>query len=291
MGHRAAELLNTDFNGLVISNDGEMFSAGANLDLAALQQKAATEGITPAQVIERIVDRLQQMMLGFRYAPKPVISAPFNLALGGGAEMVMAPDRVVAAAELYIGQVEVGVGLLPAAGGCKELLRRVVNPVMRTPNADPIPVIQKVIETIAMAKIATSAREAQEMGFLSPCDRMVVNRDHLLYEAKREAIHLFQSGYRPPIPEKIYAAGRDVLAALDVSLFMYVDAGYMSEHDALITREIAYVLCGGDLSAPTWVDEQYILDLERAAFVKLIQEPKTVERIMHMLTTGKPLRN
>jgi 3-hydroxyacyl-CoA dehydrogenase len=231
------------------------------------------------------------MMLGLRYAPKPVVSAPFQRALGGGAELAMCADRIVAHAELYIGQVEVGVGLVPAAGGSKELLRRVVNPVMRVRDADPLPPLSKVFELVGLAKVSMSAEEAREMGFLGPADRIVVNHDHLLYEAKREALHLYESGYRPPMPEKIYAAGRDLLAAMRTQLFMLEDAGYATGHDAFIGSKIAWVLCGGDLSGPAWVDEQYILDLERAAFVELMQHPKSVERIMHMLTTGRPLRN
>jgi 3-hydroxyacyl-CoA dehydrogenase len=226
-----------------------------------------------------------------RYAPKPVAVAPFDRTLAGGAEFSMAGARIVGAAELYMGLVEVGVGLVPAGGGCKELLRRVMNPVMRTKNADPIPVMQRIFEQIGFGKVSMSAAEARKMGFLAPADRIVVNRAHLLSEAKREALHMVASGYRPPVPEKIYAAGRDVLAALEVAVFMLEDGRFASEHDAKIARKLGYVLTGGDLSAPTWVDEQYILDLEREAFVSLIMEPKTVERIMHMLSAGKPLRN
>ncbi len=292
MGYRAIDMLVEDhFNGLVIGNDGKLFCGGANLDLQAIQKEAADRGITPAQVVDGMVNRFQQMMLGFRYAPKPVVTAPFQMALGGGAELTMAGDRIVAHAELYIGQVEVGVGLVPAATGCKELLRRIVNPVMRVPNADPLPPLSKVFELVGLAKVATSAEEAREFGFLSPCDRIVVNRDYLLYEAKREALHMFENGYHPPRPEKIYAAGRDVLAAMRTQVFLLKDAGYATAHDAVIANKIAWILCGGDLSEPTWVDEQYILDLEREAFVALIQEPKSIERIFHMLSTGKPLRN
>nr|MBN1229260.1 3-hydroxyacyl-CoA dehydrogenase/enoyl-CoA hydratase family protein [Anaerolineae bacterium] len=292
MGYRAIEMLNNDtFNGLVISNDGSLFCGGANLDIAAIQQSAAARGITPADVVTEMVNSFQQMMLGMRYATKPVISAPFQLALGGGAELTMCGDRIVAHAELYIGQVEVGVGLVPAATGCKELLRRVVNPHMRITNADPLPALTKVFELVGLGKVATSAEEAREMGFLSPCDRVIINRDYLLYEAKQEALRLFESGYRAPTPEKIYAGGRDLLAAIRTQLFMFKDGGYASEHDVFIGDKIGYILCGGDLSAPTWVDEQYILDLERKAFVDLIQHPKSIERVFHMLSTGKPLRN
>jgi 3-hydroxyacyl-CoA dehydrogenase len=293
MGYRAIEMLKEDrFNGLVLGHDGSLFCGGANLDMVAIQQQAAARNITPAELVGEMVNTFQQMMMGFKYAPKPVIAAPFQMALGGGAELVMAADRVVAHAELYMGQTEAGVmGLVPAAGGCKELLRRIVNPVMRVPNADPLPPLTKVFELIGMAKVSTSAEEARELGFLAPADRIITNRDYLLAEAKREALHLYHSGYRPPVPEKIYAAGRDVLAAMRTQLFLLKDAGYATAHDALIGEKIAWILCGGDLSEPTWVDQQYILDLEREAFVALIQEPKSIERILHMLSTGKPLRN
>jgi 3-hydroxyacyl-CoA dehydrogenase len=203
----------------------------------------------------------------------------------------MAGDRIVAHTELYAGLVEAGVGLIPGWGGCKELLRRVVNPTMRIPNADVLAPLAKVFETIGLVKISMSAAEAREIGFLGPCDRIVANRDHLLAEAKGEALHMIASGYRPPMPEKVYAAGRDLLSALRTQVFLLKDAGYASEYDAYIANKLSFVLCGGDLSEPTWVDEQYILDLEREAALDLIQQPKTAERIFHMLSTGKPLRN
>src|SRR5262249_31781755 len=158
--------------------------------------RAEAAKITPAEVVDQMGNDFQQMMLGLRYAPKPVVAAAFDRALGGGAELVMAADRVVAHTELYIGQVEVGVGLIPAAGGCKELLRRVVNPVMRIPNADPLSPLAKVFELIGLAKFSTSADEAREMGFLAPSDRIIMNRSHLIAEAKREVLHMANSGYR-----------------------------------------------------------------------------------------------
>jgi len=291
MGWRALEVLQADFDGMVIGHNGDYFSAGANLDMMAIQQQAAERGVTPAELIGEMSNEMQQLFLSFRYAPKPVVTAPFDRTLGGGAELTMAGDRIVAHAELYIGQTEVALGLLPAAGGCKELLRRIVNPHMRIENADPLPAMTKVFELIGFGKVSTSAHEAREMGFLSACDRIVTNRDHLLYEAKREARHMADSGYRPPLPEPIYAAGRDVLAAMQTQLYLLNEAGYATDYDRVVGEHIAWVLCGGDLSEPAWVDEQLILDLEREAFVALIQQPKTVERVFHILQTGKPLRN
>jgi 3-hydroxyacyl-CoA dehydrogenase len=205
--------------------------------------------------------------------------------------MPMHASRIVAAAELYIGLVEFGVGVIPAWGGTKEIMRRVLNPPMRTKNAIDVPYLQRAFEQIGLAKVATSAEEARLMGILGPCDRIIMNRDHLLAEAKREVLNMAAAGYTPPIPEKIYAAGRDGLAALKVGVHMLKEGGYATEHDAVVARKLASVLTGGNLSSPAWVSEQYILDLEREVFLSLAGEKKTQERMWHMLQTGKPLRN
>jgi len=287
MGWRALEYLESgSFEGLVVGNDGEHFSAGANIFLILM---LAQNG--EYDRIDAVVRELQNLFQAMRRAPRPVVTAPFGMALGGGAEFLMAGQRAVAHAELYAGLVEIGVGLLPAGSGCKEMLRRRLNPVMRTPNADPLPHLQAIFEQIALAKVSESARQARDMGFLLPADRILLNRDHLLAEAKREVLHLAVSGHRPAPPESIWAAGRDALAALRLAVFTLQDGGYATDHDALIANHIAYVLCGGDLSEPAWVPEQYILDLEREAFVALCHEPKTLERIAHMLQHNKPLRN
>lgn len=286
LGWKALERLPGDFDGLVIGNQGEHFSAGANIFLIAMlaQQEQWDQ-------IRAVTRELQNLFQALRAAPRPVVTAPFGMALGGGAEFAMAGARTIAHAELYIGLVEMGVGLLPAGTGCKEMLRRNINPVMRTPNADVLPHLQRVFENIALARVSESARQAQDMGFLTPADRIVLNRDHLLAEAKREVLHLAASGYTPPPPGKVWAAGRDALAALRVGIYSMYEAGYATEHDKLIAEKIAYVLCGGDLSEPGWVPEQHILDLEQEAFVDLCREPKTIERIAHMLQFNKPLRN
>jgi 3-hydroxyacyl-CoA dehydrogenase len=204
----------------------------------------------------------------------------------------MAAARIVAASETYMGLVEVGVGLIPGAGGCKELIRRVVSPAMKqTPNADPVPFLQNVMQTIGTAKVSSSAEEARSFGFLTAADRVVMNRDHLIAEAKHEVIEL-SLDYAPPVREKnCYAAGRDVRAALRAGIYVLQQGAYMSEYDALLTTRLATILCGGDLSSGQWVDEQYFLDRERETFVALCHEPKTLERIQSMLANGKPLRN
>jgi 3-hydroxyacyl-CoA dehydrogenase len=285
---RASQELEGDWVGLVIGNQGEHFSAGANLFMLAV---GAQQG--EWDQVEAAVKMAQDGAMAFRYSPKPVVSAPFNMTLAGGAEAMMGASAICAAAESYIGLVEAGVGLVPAGGGCKELVRRVVSPVARsTPNADPFPFMQRIFDTIAMAKISGSAEEARQWGFLTPADRIVVNSDHLLHEAKRMVLEMAESDYRPPVRGKeIWAMGANGLAALQMMIWGMKEAGYASEHDALIANKTAYILCGGKLAKPQWVNPQYILDLEREAFLSLLGEQKTMGRIWHMLNTGKPLRN
>ena len=286
MLQESLDMAETEFAGLVIGNEAENFSAGANLFMVAM---GAQSGMWDQ--LEVAVKKLQDVVMRVRYFPRPVVVAPAGLALGGGLEITMHASRVVAAAELYCGQVEFGVGIIPAGGGTKELMRRILNPPMRTGGAEALPFLQKIFELIGFAKVATSAEEARLFGFLSCADRVVMNRDHLLAEAKREVLHLAASGYKPPLPEKIYAAGRDAYAALKVAVHMLKEGRYASEHDALVARHLAKVMTGGELSSPAWVSEQYILDLEREAFLSLCGEQKTQERMWHMLQTGKPLRN
>ncbi len=282
----ALDILARDYEGLVIGNDADNFSAGANLFMIVMGSQNEMW-----DQIEAGIRKGQDLHMRMRYSPKPVVVAPAGLALAGGAEMSMHASRIVAAAELYTGLVEFGVGVIPAWGGTKEMMRRVLNPAMRTKNATDIPYLQRAFEQIGLAKVATSAEEARQMGILGPCDRVIMNRNHLLAEAKREVLNMVTQGYTPPIPEKIYAAGREGLAALKVAVYMLKEGGYASEHDALVASKLAYVLTGGDLSSPTWVSEQYILDLEREAFLSLAGEKKSQERMWHTLQTGKPLRN
>ncbi len=276
-----------EFEGLIIGTDDTYaFCAGANLAMVLMAAKMGQW-----ELLEKAVKDLQDMGMRMRYSARPVVLAPAGLCLGGGAEITMHAGRVVAAAELYIGQVEIGVGVIPAGGGTKELLRRIVNPVMRVKDNVALPAMQKVFELIGMAKVATSAVEALEFGFLGPADRIVMNRDHLLAEAKKELLHMVATGWHPPAPETIYAGGRDLLAALRAGLNMFYQGGYITEYETHIGEKAVYAMCGGELSQPAWVSEQYILDLEREAFLSLCGEEKTQERMFHMLNTGKPLRN
>ncbi len=276
-----------EFDGIVISNDDERaFSAGANLFGVVM---AAQNGMWDQ--LDGVVKTLQDTNMRMRYFPKPVVVAPFGLTLGGGGEITMHGNRVVAAAELYIGQVEIGAGVIPAGGGTKEMLRRLVNPAMRVKDTEVLPFMQKVFELLGMATVATSAVEARQYGFLGARDRIVMNRDHLLAEAKKEVLHMLNTGYMPPAPEKIYAAGRDTLAALRAGVYMFTQGGFITEYESHIGEKMVYVMTGGELSQPAWVSEQYILDLEREAFLSLCGEEKTQERMWALLQTGKVKRN
>jgi 3-hydroxyacyl-CoA dehydrogenase len=282
----ALVIAETDFEGLVIGNEADNFSAGANVFLIVMNAQSGQW-----DQLEVMVKSMQDILMKVRYFPKPIVAAPAGLALGGGAETIMSCSRVVASAELYTGLVEVGVGVIPAGSGTKEMLRRVLNPSMRTTGVEPLPLLQRLFEQIGLGKVATSAEEARQFGILGPSDRIVMNRDMLLSEAKKEVLHMANSGYKPPLPEKIFAAGRDALAAMKVGIYMMKEGGYITEHEAKIANKLASVLTGGDISQPAWVEEQYILDLEREAILSLSGEPKTQERMWNMLNTGKVLRN
>lgn len=276
----------TEFEGLVIGNEADNFSAGANIFLIVMNAQSEQW-----EDLDALIKGLQDMMMRIRYFPKPVVVAPAGLTLGGGAEMIMSASRVVAAVELYTGLVEAGIGVIPAGSGTKEMMRRLINPPMRTNRVEPLPFLQRVFEQIGLGKVATSAEEARQFGILGPGDRIVMNRDRLLTEAKKEVLHMAAAGYKPPLPEKIYAAGRDALSATKVVLYMMNQAGYVTDHELVLGGKLLTILTGGNLSKPTWVDEQYILDLERECFLSLCGEPKTQERMWHMLNTGKVLRN
>jgi 3-hydroxyacyl-CoA dehydrogenase len=286
MGLQAIDLLKEDrWVGMVIGNQGRHYCAGANIFTMAV---AAQQG--DFDLIDAGLHKLQGLLQSIRFSPKPVVAAPFGMTLGGGCEMVMASSRVVASAETYIGLVEMGVGVIPAGTGTKEIVRRVITPPMRTPNALVVPFLQQAFEQIGLAKVATSAEEARKMKILSERDRIVINQDHLLSEAKKTVLEMAPA-YRAPLPERIYAAGRDAMAALEVALFQLQDGSYATEHDVRVGRQLAKVLCGGDLSAGEWVSEDAILRLEREAFLALCHEPKTIERMWYMLQNNKPLRN
>ena len=269
----AIEETSRNFEALVIANQGEHFSAGANLMLILL---AAQEG--EWDELEGAIRRFQQANMSIKYAPKPVIAAPFGMTLGGGCEVVLHSARAQASAETYIGLVEVGVGLIPAAGGCKEMLLRLGD-------------AKAAFELIGYAKTSTSAAHARELGLLRPQDQISMNPERLIGDAKRAALAL-SPVYAPGAPRRdIPVEGESGYALLKMGVFLAREGGFISEHDALIGDKLARVLSGGLLTGRQTVSEQYLLDLEREAFLSLCGQPKTQERIQYMLKTGKPLRN
>jgi 3-hydroxyacyl-CoA dehydrogenase len=262
-----------NFEAMVIANQGENFSVGANLMLVLL---AAQEG--DWDDLARAVHRFQQMNLALKYAPKPVVAAPFARALGGGCEIPLHAARIQVSAETYIGLVEVGVGLIPGAGGCKEMLLRVKDP-------------RRAFELIGMAKVSSSAEEARQLGFLTRADRISMNPERLIGDAKELALSLV-NGYAPGMPRTdIKVGGESAFAMLKLGAWSLHQGGYISDHDLVVGEKLAHVLSGGRLTGEQTVSEQYLLDLEREAFLSLCGNPKTQERMQYMLKTGKPLRN
>jgi 3-hydroxyacyl-CoA dehydrogenase len=286
MIHAGVKEAAANFVALVVGNDAANFSAGANLMLVLLE---AQEGNWDE--IDLMIRTFQAATQALRYADVPVIVAPAGLTLGGGCEIALHGDRVQAAAESYIGLVEVGVGLIPGGGGTKEMLARAVHGLPAN-HPDLMPFVQQAFETIGFAKVSTSAADARRFGFLGDADRMTMNRERLMADAKAYALERVQEGYQRPAPRTaIPVGGATVLAAIKLGVHLAWRAGRISDHDAVVGRALANVLSGGALPHQTTVHEQYILDLEREAFLKLCGERKTLERIQHTLKTGKPLRN
>ncbi len=274
-------------NGLVVANDDpRTFSAGANLGLIAM---LIQEG--DWDELDLAVRTFQRATMGLKYAPFPVVVAPAGLTLGGGAEYTLHADRVVAHAELYMGLVEVGVGLIPAGGGTKEMLFRFAEELGPFDEADPFAAVRRAFETIAMAKTSTSALEAKKLGYLRPADEVVMNRDRLISRAKATVLHLAEN-YVPPVRgyRRVRVLGKEALGNLKYAIWQFREAGQITDHEVRIASELAYVLSGGD-GPPREVTEEEILDLEREAFLKLAGTKKTLERVLAVLKTGKPIRN
>jgi 3-hydroxyacyl-CoA dehydrogenase len=275
------------FDGLVIGNQGENFSAGANLMLMLFEIQDENW-----DDLDAIVKAFQDSLMAVKYFEKPVVAAPFGLTLAGGCEVCLACAKMQAAAETYMGLVEVGVGLIPAGGGTKEMLLRSTECIPPGVDADYIPFVRRAFETVAMAKVATSAKEAQNFGFMRPTDRISINRDFLIQDAKQAVLDLVRANYRPPRPRKgIKVIGERGWALFKMGLFYMRDGGYISQYDEHVGKKLAYIFSGGNLPDGTEVTEQYLLDLEREAFLSLCGEKKTQERMEYMLKTGKPLRN
>ena len=288
-----------DFQGFVITGDRDNFSVGANLmQLLMLAQEGEWDEVAG------VIHSFQQMTAAIKFCPRPVVVAPFGMALGGGAEICLHGTRRQPHAETYIGLVEAGVGLIPAGGGTKEMLLRAVDaatalapPDARDPtsrfaqSAEMGAALRRVFELIAMAKVSTSAAEARTMGLFAVSDRITLNRERLLLDAKAQAATLAEAGYSAPQPRTVPAPGASALAALETGVYLMGEAGYAAEHDQKVARWIAYILAGGCVTAGAPLTEQYVLDLEREAFLSLCGERKTQERITFTLKTGKPLRN
>jgi 3-hydroxyacyl-CoA dehydrogenase len=281
------------FDAFVIANDAQNFSVGANLMLLlmSIQEQEWDD-------VDLAIRQFQGMTQAIKFSPKPVVIAPFGLALGGGCEVSLHASARQPHAELYMGLVEVGVGLLPGGGGCKEMLLRAVDsaasirPDGRGESVELMEAMKRAFETIATAKVSTSAKEARGLGFLSSSDRITMNRDRVLSDAKARALELAHAGYEPPVMRAdIPAPGENILAALKMGVHLMRQGGFISEHEQKLATKIAEVLCGGNVTPGMPVSEQYVLDLEREAFKSLCGEKKTQERIQFTLKTGKTLRN
>lgn len=284
MINKSIDEVEQNYKGLVIANQGKNFCVGANLMMILME--AQDDNFFEIDIVVR---QFQKAMARIRYSAKPVITAPHAMTLGGGAEICLPSASIQAASETYIGLVEVGVGVIPGGGGNKELYLRNLEGLPQ--GADLQAVANKTFETIAMAKVATSAHEAKTLGFLSERDGVSMNGDHAIYNAKQHAIHLHDQGYSAPARKKIPVVGETGYATLLLGAKTMKFGGLISDHDMKIAEKLAFVIAGGRVPKGTLVDEQYLLDLEREAFLSLVAEPKTQQRMQHMLAKGKPLRN
>ncbi|WP_313893099.1 3-hydroxyacyl-CoA dehydrogenase NAD-binding domain-containing protein [Psychrobacillus sp.] len=282
----AVDEVEKNYNGLVIGNQGKNFCVGANLGLILME--AQDDNIFE---LDFVVRSFQNAMMKIKYSAKPVVAAPFAMTLGGGAEVCLPAAHIQASMETYMGLVEAGVGLIPGGGGNKELYVKHLKGLPNGVQVDYQYVANKVFETIAMAKVSTSGEGARENNFLNFADGVSVNPDHLLYDAKQAALALFEGGYKAPLREKIPVTGASGYATLLLGAEGMFLSGFISEHDLKIAKKLAYVLSGGKVPYGTLIDEQYMLDLEREAFLSLVAEPKSQARMQHMLVKGKPLRN
>ena len=282
----AIDEVEKNYKGLVISNQGKNFCVGANLAMVLME--AQDDNYFD---LDLSVKAFQNAMMKIKYSKKPVVSAPFSMALGGGAEVCLPAAKIQASMETYLGLVEVGVGLIPGGGGNKELYIKHLNSVPTGIEIDLQTIANTVFEKIAMAKVSTSAEEARDHFFLSATDGISINADHLIYDAKQAVLELDKKGYQPPVRKKVPVVGETGYATLILGAQAMFYSGYISEHDLKIARKLAFVLAGGRVPFGTEVDEQYLLDLEREAFLSLIAEPKSQQRMQHMLLKGKPLRN
>ena len=282
----ACEIVKDQFDGLVISHDNDNFTYGANL-MEAMQ--AWQQG--DKERVQKAAKNFQDVAVGLRYQPFPVVAAPFGRSLGGGVEFILHADKVVAHHELYAGLVEVGVGLLPAGGGTKEMVQRTMQQVMEDEQVDPMPYLKEKFKTIGMAKVSDGAPKARDYGYLRASDSIVMNRDLLIANAKAEVRRMVDAGYHPPKKSQIKVLGKKALSSLKLMLYIMHEANFITDYDKVVAEKVAYIMSGGDLSEPQEVPEDYLLRLEREAFLELLEDERTQARIEHMLKKGKPLRN
>jgi 3-hydroxyacyl-CoA dehydrogenase len=282
----ACDIVKEQFDALVIGHDEENFSYGANLGEAG---QALKDG--DFDKIREAVENFQRVAVGLRYQPFPVVSAVAGRCFGGGVEFMMHSDKVVAHHELYCGLVELGVGLIPAGGGTKELLYRAMRKVQESEDADPLPYLKNAFKTIGLAKVSDGAPKARQLGYLRDTDMAVMHRDLLLATAKQQALAMADAGYRPPAEPKIKLMGKTGRSVLDVTLYIMAEARWASPYDKVLAGKVAHIMTGGDLSEPHEVPESYILKLEREAILDCFRDERTHKRMEHMLKTGKPLRN
>ena len=284
--NKCCDIVKKDFSAMVIGHDAQNFSYGANLMEAGTALKEGNFSL-----IEEAVKNFQDTAVGLRYQPFPVVAAVSGRAFGGAVEFMMHTDRVVAHHELYCGLIELGVGLIPAGGGTKEMLQRTLKRVTDEDRADPLSYLKEAFKTIGMAKVSDGAPKARELGYLREPDRIIMNRDLLLRAAKQEARVLADEGYMPPAPAKLLLTGQTGYSALKLMLYIMKEANFLSPYDEVLAEKVAYVMTGGDLSEPQEVDEAYVLKLERKVILDCFRDERTHARMKHMLETGKPLRN
>jgi 3-hydroxyacyl-CoA dehydrogenase len=273
-----------DFDALVIGNQGSHFSGGADLKMMADRIHAGD-----FEAIDATLRYVQKVSMALKYSPIPVVAAPFGRVLGGGLEVCLHCDRIQADADVNMGLVETGVGLIPAAGGIKESLLRAMDVLKGV--SWPFPNLMPTFEAIAQAKTSGSAWDAFDMNYMRRGDGVTMNRDSVIYVAKQTALGLLDAGYQPPTPAKVKVIGVDGIGNFRSILHNMGQSRFISEHDRYLGEKIAYVLSGGEVDPGTEVDEWHLLHLERTAFLEICRTPKSLERIQAMLTTGKPLRN
>ena len=283
---KSVEEVEKNWEGMVIANDAKNFCVGANLMMILMEAQAEEW-----DELHLAIRQFQQSLMRLKYCDKPVIAAPHGMALGGGYEVLAHCDRIMPAAETYMGLVELGVGVIPAGGGTKEMVIRSSEAHMDNEAVDLTQMIVSAFMTVAQAKVGTSAKEAQSLGYMRSTDQVVVNHDRRIFDAKQAVLGMAASGYKPLQTRKIRVIGENGLGTIKAGVYNMKEGRQISEYDAFLAEKLGYIMCGGNVNANTWVTEQYLLDLEREVFVELCMQPKTQQRMGHLLKTGKPLRN